>query len=78
MIRRYLKAFKETSMPAFSIRNAGRLRTLRPDEELALEVYAYWLIETGCPLVARDLIEDAANRLRARYMPPEGPVSKKW
>ena len=40
-IRRYLKAFKETSIPAFSIYNAGRLYALRPDEESALEIYTY-------------------------------------
>ena len=40
-IKRYLKALKETSMPAFNICNMGRLYALRLDEESALEVYAY-------------------------------------
>ena len=40
-IRRYLKALKETNIPAFSIYNIGRLYILRLDEESAFEVYTY-------------------------------------
>ena len=77
VIRRYLKALKETSIPTFSICNIGRLYTLRPDKELALEIYAYQLIETNYPLIVRNLIKNATNQLYIYYILPKGPVSKK-
>ena len=61
----HLKSLKETGQPAYSHRGVGRPRALLPSEDAALDAYAHWLIDTGS-FASRDLLEDAANRLRER------------
>ena len=78
-LAKHLKALRETGSPDLSLRWVGRPRALRDDEDAALEAYASWLVQSGyVSLATRDLMEDAANRLRARRIPPEGPVSRAW
>ena len=71
------KALLKTGQPGFSQRTVGRPTTLTEGEDKALCAYATWLYESGS-FAARDLIEDAANRMRARRLPPASPVCKNW
>jgi hypothetical protein len=73
----HMKALQTTGIAGFSERGTGRPRCLLPSEETAIDAYAVWLIKTGS-FASKDLLEDAANRLRARRVPPLPPVSKHW
>lgn len=73
----HLKALRDTKAPAISQRGVGRPTSLTPEEDDALEIYANWLVRSGS-LCAKDLLEGAANLLRARRSPPVGPVCEKW
>lgn len=73
----HYKALRETGLPAWSPLEAKRPRALRDDEDEALVAYAKWLAESGS-LASRDILEDAANLLRARRNRPAPPVSRRW
>ncbi|KAL2185003.1 hypothetical protein L209DRAFT_689773, partial [Thermothelomyces heterothallicus CBS 203.75] len=61
-VSRHLKSLKDTGLLATSSNAIRRPRSLRNDEDSAFEGYTYWLIESSS-LAAKDLLEDATNRL---------------
>lgn len=73
----HLQLMKLFGRPAFSDNSVGRPRNLDEAEERAVIAYIVWLERAGFPY-NQQLIEKAANDLRASRTPPEGPVGDGW
>ncbi|KAG5765835.1 hypothetical protein H9Q72_006087, partial [Fusarium xylarioides] len=73
----HLQSMKLLGKPAFSDNSVGRPRNLDEAEERAVVAYIVWLERAGFPC-NQQLIEAAANDLRASRTPPEGPVGDSW
>ncbi|KAG5998053.1 hypothetical protein E4U52_001888 [Claviceps spartinae] len=76
-IFRHLKSMKLCGKPAQSIRSAGRPKNLYDSEEVAVMAYVMWARRRGHPVTCQ-LIEEAANVLRAKRKPPAPPVGHGW
>ncbi|KAL9561187.1 hypothetical protein ACKAV7_014542 [Fusarium commune] len=72
-VGRHLKSMKLYGKPDFSDNSRGRPRNLDEAEEKAVIAYIMWLERSGFPC-NQQLIEEAANELRASRTPPAAPV----
>ncbi|RKK08211.1 hypothetical protein BFJ65_g16871 [Fusarium oxysporum f. sp. cepae] len=76
-VGRHLKSMKLYGKPDFSDNSRGRPRNLDEAEEKAVIAYIMWLERSGFPC-NQQLIEEAANELRASRTPPAAPVRDGW
>ncbi|RYC78418.1 hypothetical protein BFJ63_vAg18707, partial [Fusarium oxysporum f. sp. narcissi] len=76
-VGRHLKSMKLYGKPDFSDNSRGRPRNLDEAEEKAVIAYIMWLERSGFPC-NQQLIEEAANELRASRTPPAAPVGDGW